>query len=212
MINKLTKNKIIFLIVSVSIFAMVLHSCKAQEKNQETESEEIKINPKAIELNNKAVELIKEMKYDSALVLFYRAIKIDTSYYLPYSNMVGIYLERKQYDSALYASNKVVEVQPDLAEGWTYAGILYDSLGDSLIAKKYYRKSIDIFDERIKNSDKHLLSNQINRAFCLVLLGRTKEGKAELRKLKSAHPDNFGIDELLKIDKEDYIRQITGGE
>ncbi|MFC0879020.1 hypothetical protein ACE01N_20665, partial [Saccharicrinis sp. FJH2] len=181
------------------IFISILQSCKVQH-------EKPVYNPKAIEFNDKAVQLMQRMEYDSALILFNKAIKIDKNYYLPYSNMTGIYLSRKQFDKALQANNKIIKIKPDLAEGWTFAGMLYDKQGDSLKAIKYYKKSIEIFDNRINNPEnkKDLAANRLNRAFSLILLGHEKEGKDEMRKLKSENPDNLMIDEFLKLSKDDY--------
>ncbi|MGI6049197.1 MAG: tetratricopeptide repeat protein, partial [Petrimonas sp.] len=130
MIDNLKITKGIKLIISLLIFITILQSCKGQ-------SEKSNYNPKAIEFNNKAVQLMQQMEYDSALILFYKAIEIDKNYYLPYSNMAEIYLSKKEFDKALQASDKVVEIKPDLAEGWTFAGMLYDRQGDTLTAKKY---------------------------------------------------------------------------
>ncbi len=207
MIEKFKITKTINLIISALIFITILQSCKGQEKKPD-------YNPKAIELNNKAVQLMQRMDYDSALIYFNKAIEIDKSYYVPYSNMTGIYLNKKQFDKALQVSDKVIEIKPDLAEGWSFAGMLYDSQGDSLTANKYYRKSIEIFDDRIKNPEKKkdLTANRLNRAFSLILLGHEKEGKDEMRKLKSENPDDLMIVEFLKLNKEDYIRQMIGNE
>jgi hypothetical protein len=92
--------------------------------------------------------------------------------------------------------------------------MLYDFLGDTLKAKSYYKKSIEIFDQRISNPNKKqdLESNRLNRAFSLILIGKEKVGKEELKKLKSENPDNIMIDEFLKIRKQDYIKQIIGNE
>jgi tetratricopeptide (TPR) repeat protein len=207
MIDNLKIIKGINLTISLLILITILQSCKGQDKKPD-------YNPKAIEFNDKAVQLMQRMEYDSALFLFNKAIEIDKNYYLPYSNMTGIYLSRKQFDKALLASDKVVEIKPDLAEGWTFAGMLYDRQGDSLTAKKYYNKSIEIYDNRINNPEKKndLTVNRLNRAVSLILLGQEVEGKNELRKLKTENPDDLMIDEFLKMNKQDYIRQLINNE
>ncbi|MBN1396687.1 MAG: hypothetical protein JXA06_01520 [Bacteroidetes bacterium] len=195
------------LIISLLIFITILHSCKEQDKKPD-------YDPEAIEFNNKAVRLMQQMDYDSALILFNKAVEIDKNYYLPYSNMTRIFLSRKQFDKALLASDKVTKIKPDLAEKWARAGILYDIQGDSLTAIKYYKKSIEIFDDRIRNSDKEkdLTANRLNRAVSLILVGQEVEGKDEIRKLKAENPDDLLIDEFLKKSKQDYIRQLIKNE
>ena len=207
MIDNFKRTKRIYLIISLLIFITILQSCKGKDKKPD-------YNPKAIEFNNKAVQLMQRMEYDSALILFNKAMALDKNYYLPYSNMTGIFLRKKQFDKALQASDKVIEIKPDLAEGWTFAGMLYDRQGDSLTAIKYYKKSIEIFDDRIKNPEKKrdLTTNRLNRAVSMILLGQEKEGKDELRKLKGENPDDLMIDEFLKMNKHNYIKQLIDNE
>ena len=185
----------------------VFFSCTSQ-------TEKTDYDPKAIELNNKAGEYYQIGEYDSALYYFDKAIELDENYYLPHSNKVNIYLSRKEYKKALNESELVLKKKPDLAEGWTFSGMLYDFWGDTIKAKSYYKKSIEIYDQRISNPDKKqdLESNRLNKAFSLILIGKEKEGKEEFENLKSENPDNIMIDEFLKINKQDYIRQIIGNE
>jgi len=146
------------------------------------------------------------------LILYDKAIELDDTYYLPHSNKISIYVERKQFDKALYESEMVIKKKPDLAEGWVIAGMLYDRQGETEKAKKYYEKSIEIFNNRIANPDKADMNsaNRLNRAFSYILLGQEEKGKAEMTLLKKEEPENIMIDEFLKISKEDYINQIFG--
>jgi tetratricopeptide (TPR) repeat protein len=197
-------------IITISLLTVLIVSCSGQvlEKNY---------NPKAIELNNKACKMMSRVEYDSALILFDQAIKLDKTYYIPHANKISIYTERKQFDKALDESDKVVKIAPDLAEGWAMGGMLHERQGDVETAMKYYRKSIEIFDERIINPDKakYIRANRLNRAVSLILLGRDTEGREELRKLKVEAPDsldNMLIDELLKTSKQEYLRGIFDDE
>lgn len=194
------------LIVTILTFT-IFFSCTRQIENADYDL-------KAIELNNKAGEYYQIGEYDSALYYFDKAIELDENYYLPHSNKVNIYLSRKDYKEALIESELILKKKPDLAEGWIFTGMLYDFLGDTMKAKSYYKKSIEIYDQRISNPDRKqdLESNRLNRALSLILIGKEKEGKEEFKKLKSENPDNIMIGEFLKINKQDYIRQIIGNE
>ncbi|MCB0762665.1 MAG: tetratricopeptide repeat protein [Flavobacteriales bacterium] len=205
MIENFKITKAINLIISFLIFISILQSCNGQDKKPE-------YNPKAIEMNNKAVQYAQTFKEDSALILYDKAIELDDTYYLPHSNKISIYVERKQFDKAVYESEMVIKKKPDLAEGWVFAGMLYDRQGETEKAKKYYEKSIEIFNDRIANPDKTdmISANRLNRAFSYILLGQEEKGKAEMTLLKKEEPENIMIDEFLKISKEDYINQIFG--
>ena len=195
----MTKHYLQFLIY---VF-FILSSCNCQEK--------INVyNPKAIALNNKGVEFIKIQKFDSALIYLDKAIKIDATYYLSYSNKCTIYCTLKDFKNALIVAEKEIEVKPDLAEGWTFAGMLNDKLGDTLSALKYYKKSIEIYNERISNPNKqkYLKANKLNRAISYVLIGQEETGVNEIKKLKKLYPSDTFLDGFLKINKQEYLKEI----
>lgn len=205
MIDNLKTIKRTNLIFYFLIFMTIFQSCSGQDMKPD-------YNPKAIELNNKAVKYAQTFKEDSALILYDMAIELDETYYLPHSNKINIYVSRKQFDKAVYESEMVIKKKPDLAEGWVFAGMLYDRQGDREKAKKYYEKSIDIFNNRIENPAKAnmISANRLNRAFSYILLGQEEKGKAEMTLLKQEEHENIMIDEFLKISKEEYINQIFG--
>jgi tetratricopeptide (TPR) repeat protein len=167
-------------------------------------------NPKAVELNNRGIGWMKRSNPDSAIILFDKAIAIDKTYYLPHSNKIGIYINRKEFDKALAESEMVVQLKPDLAEGWNFTGMLHDGLGDSLAAKKCYRKSIELFDQRISDSQnkEKLFANRLQRAFCLILIGKEKEGKEEMKKLQAEKPNDLITEQFLQMNKRDFINEI----
>ena len=159
-----------------------LSSCKnSKESNQ-------KYNPKAIELNNNAIKLSQNFKKDSALILFNKAIELDKSFYLPHSNKVGIYLERKEYEKALYESEMVIKKKPELAESWFITGLLNEHQGNHKKANINYKKSIKIFTERINNPNKRkdINNNKLNRALSKKFVGDKSyiEDFNELQKIK----------------------------
>ena len=81
------------------LFLYGLTSCKGQaDKNV--------YNPKAVELNNKALEFIKTENYDSALFYLDKSIKADATYYFAYSNKVVVYCTLKDFNKALLVTKK----------------------------------------------------------------------------------------------------------
>lgn len=167
-------------------------------------------NPEAIELNNKACELMKNQMNDSALILLDKATLIDKSYYTAYGNKIEIYCQRKDYLKAIIELENQLKAKPDLAESWTLVGIIYDYQGDTIKAKNYYQESISLYDKRISNENnkENLISNKLNRAVSLILFGNENAGKDELKKLKELNPDKLNIDELLKMSRKDYLKQV----
>jgi tetratricopeptide (TPR) repeat protein len=191
-------------IIILNLTLAITIYCSGQEKKEH-------YNPKAIEMNNKAAKLMQIGKNDSALILFDKAIEIDKTYYLAHSNKIGIYLDKKDLDKALIESEKCLALKPDYVEGWTLAGLLYDTKGKSSKALNCYNKSIELLDKSIADPNKknNIKSNRASRAVSLILMGKETEGKNELRKLKSEYPDMIGLDELLKINKKDYLKLMA---
>ena len=166
--------------------------------------------PLAIEFNNKAVDLMVVQDYDSALFYLNQAIKVDSSYYVAYGNKSSIYCTLKDFRKALVEVQRQISAKPDLAEAWTFGGILFDKLGDTINAILYYKKSIEIFDARIKNTNdkKYLDANKMNRAVSLILMWQEQVGRNEFIKLKESYPHGEFLNELIKLDKKAYINQI----
>lgn len=195
-----------FKFFTLSVILLLLISCSEQKKHEGQGP----YDPKAIELNNRAVVLINQYKNDSALLLLDKAIDIDQSYYMPHSNKVTIYVSQADYKKALRESELSIEKRPDLAEGWTMSGLLNEKLGDTIKAQQYYQKSIDLFEARISDPKKkdQIVANKLSKALSLILIGKEKEGKEELNKLKQENPDNFMIDQFLKINRKEFISQF----
>ena len=181
----------------------VVTQCRCQEKKTA-------YNTKSIELNNIAVQFMGAQKFDSALLYLDKAIEIDANYYVAYGNKSSIYCSLKDLKNALIETQKEIKVKPDLAEAWTFAGMLSDRLGDTLTSMTYYKRSVALFDERIINPSKQefLEANKRNRAISLILMGQEEEGRNELKKLKEAHPDDKFLDDLMNLSKQDYLNQI----
>src|ERR1700730_7272637 len=60
-----------------------------------------KINKKATELYEKAVEKGQDGNYKEAIALLEKAVKIDSRYLEAYLSIAGLYGEMKNYDSAV---------------------------------------------------------------------------------------------------------------
>lgn len=194
-------------LIILNLIWILLASCSGINKKEV-------YNPKAIELNNKAGAQMQKFNNDSALILFDKAIEIDKTYYLPHSSKAAIFIQRKEYDKALVESETVIKIKPDFAEGWAFAGMIHDKLGNTETAMEYYKKSVELFDKQIADPEMKtkVFTNRLNRAFSLILLGQESEAKDEMKKLKDEKPDDKTIDELLKLSKQDYMNQLFKNE
>lgn len=180
-----------------------LISCKhGKEQN-------LKFNPQAIELNNQALKISHNFKYDSAMNLYDQAIALDTNYYFPHLNKIGIYIGLREYDKAIYESELVIRKKPDLAESWFLAGCLIEYQGDNEKAMKYYLTSIDIFTDRINNPDKQkdIKANKLNRALSKKFAGDESFLK-DFDELEKDNEYSFLVDQFKNKSKSEIMDEL----
>lgn len=186
------------------IFALAtIVSCNKQKKG-------IIYDPRAVELNEKAGELMKVHKYDSALIFLDQALRLDKNYLIAYGNKAAIYIELKDFKKALTQVEAQININPNHAEAMSAAGYICDKSGDSIKALDYYKKSIEIYQNRIVNSKDsvQLVNNKINMAYLLIITGQESKGKEELKKFKEAYPNNPLINWFLNMDRKLYLKMI----
>lgn len=161
-------------------------------------------------LNNKGLQFMMKDKQDSALIMYDSAVKADPAYYTAYTNKCSLYCGLKDFKNALIAIKKAIEIKPDLAEAWTFAGMISDHIGDSAGASKFYLHSLEIYNARIANpgKKKYLKANKLNRAISYILLGEKEKGESELKQLKAEYPSDSSLDEILNVTKEEYLKEI----
>lgn len=106
---------------------------------------------------------------DTVLFELNRAIDIDSSNYVFYTNKATVLSLLNQDTNAIKALEKATKIKPNFAENLMYLGLLNESIGADSIANSWYSQAINAYDERIEN-DQSIVSNKINRAYLLFLL------------------------------------------
>ena len=194
-------------LIVLSTLSITFQSCKKQKK-------EIVYNPKAIEMYNKAFSYEISDKKDSALIFYDKAIALDKTYYVPHTNKALIYAYKNQYEKAIFETEMVIKKKPDLAESFVYLGLLYDKIGKTEKAKKNYEKSIDLFNDRIENTEdeRESLLNRSNRAISYFLIGKEDLGKAEMIKISKEDVTYTILDNYLKFNKKDFMDEIFNND
>ena len=190
-------------LIKFSFLILILASCSKNDKNAN-------FNPDAVKLNDEAVELGNLHKYDSAIVVFDKAIALDSTYYLAYGNKAAVYSAMKEYKKALFEVERQVKAKPDFAEGWISAATLSDKTGDSIKAKIYYQKSLDLYNQRISDPamKSYLIESRMNKDFLLIQLGRDKEAKADLEKIKKDYPEIKTVDAFLNMTRKSFLLSL----
>ncbi|MCJ1258401.1 Hsp90 cochaperone [Lignoscripta atroalba] len=84
-----------------------------------------------------------EKKFEEAIEKFTKAIEIEPSNHVLYSNRSGAYASLKNFDKALEDAEKTTEIKPDWAKGWGRKGTALHGTGDLVGAN-------DAFEEALK--------------------------------------------------------------
>lgn len=92
-------------------------------------------------LGNKA---IAEKKFDEAVEHFTKAIEIDPSNHVLYSNRSAAYASKKDYKNALTDAEKTTELKPDWPKGWGRKGAALHGLGDLVGANDAYEEGLKL--------------------------------------------------------------------
>jgi tetratricopeptide (TPR) repeat protein len=188
-----------FIILTITTF--LTFSCNSLTKEN--------YKKEAIELNNRAIELMVSNS-DSALLLLNKATVIDETYYVAHNNKVNIYISNGDFDQAIHSAKKGVKAKPDLVEAVTILGMLYDYTGQTDKANEQYQKAIDLYNIQLTISEKDKKENRLNRAHSFLLLGNKAEGQKELQQLLIENPDDFTIEMLVDFDKDRYLNDLFG--
>lgn len=167
-------------------------------------------DPQAVELNNKALELINQDQLDSALLVYDQSIKTDKTYYFPHIGKSIIYMRKKDWNKAFEETQQAIKKKPDYAEGYQTLGLIADAKGDSIEAKEYYNKAIKKFDERIKSSNDSnaLRSNRFNKITTLILLNETQKAENEIEEFKRANPSDGLIESISALSRDSILYMI----
>ncbi len=116
--------------------------------------------------------LQKQGMYDEALEQFKKAQDVDPEFAQVYYRLATLYRDTQQFDSALHHYNKAFELAPaDEAIYHFYLGSVSESKGDTADALSHYDKALALNNE--------LPEAHLNKALCLLLVGKFKEGWAE---------------------------------
>jgi tetratricopeptide (TPR) repeat protein len=178
--------KIVFFLVALSM------SCKS-DNNKANE-----FDPIAVSINDIAMQKYQdyilgyredEEVLDTVLFELNRAIDIDSSNYVFYTNKATVLSLLNQDTNAIKALEKATKIKPNFAENLMYLGLLNESIGADSIANSWYSQAINAYDERIEN-DQSIVSNKINRAYLLFFTEGKERALKAFEIVKLEHPDS----------------------
>jgi tetratricopeptide (TPR) repeat protein len=177
---------------------------------------QIPYKPKAIELNNKAVDMYQKSWRDvtiayKVLRLYDEAIKVDSLYIIAYMNKAKLLCELGRRRAALKVFDRVAKVHSESPGYWSMGGYILEKMGRKKEAKKRYLLDIAKCDTIIKNfPDSLTVDTKICRANLLIFLKGKEEGIHEYEKIAAEYPENELVIAQRKIfynfDRKNFIK------
>ena len=194
-------NKIVLLIFSIIIF-----SCSNNGKP----------SPRAIHLNDKAMEILmengdmSEEQIDEGLRLLDEATTIEPDYQLAYWNKMSFLFKKKDYNRLLETNQ---EVQRLMKEPEPYLlvqkGMIYEIKGDSSKSKLLYKKGIALYDSIISVDTSKGFDYKVLYLDVLTMANQGERAKKEFEKLKIKFPEKEFIEHFELRSKEKLLEEIT---
>ena len=176
------------------------------------------IHPEAVKLNNKIIELSPYLDNpDScrkAIAYLDQATTIDSNYFLGYYNKLIFLYPLKQYEKAVFAVNNCIRLKPGAHDLYLTGGVLYEKIGNKILAKRYFEKSLAIVSSVLDTMEVNSLNYEmlsINKGINLIMLGQDKRGrdiiKAMYERQKEPHMQEMAL-LFLNKGKEELIETM----
>lgn len=184
-----------------------------------SENDPKKIDPKAMEYNNQAMDLFFDAQFSSkkianesfekSLNLINIAIELDPHYTLAYINKAKTLSKLGLYKDAIESLNIVRDIDPNNIESITLQGFYYEKSGDMNKANENYKAAISAYNIAIEENEDNL--NYItNRIFLLAFTEGKDKAYNEIKKVKEKHPNNSTVNilenKILRFERVEFIR------
>ncbi|MEO6852134.1 MAG: hypothetical protein ABI166_15940 [Mucilaginibacter sp.] len=172
----------------------------------------------SLQMQDQQMGLAKYGSMDSVkkvqIALLNRATKIDSNYFLGYWNKFPIQYALKQYANALATGKEMLRLKPKDTIVQFLVGKIYDQMGDTVIAKVYYKGYL-IYCERkldtMSRSSKQRSLVEFEKALVLILLNQPQKGHDILNKLYK-QADDWDKDRYLvymRLKRADMLKDTS---
>ncbi|RKO90553.1 hypothetical protein BDK51DRAFT_17541, partial [Blyttiomyces helicus] len=98
----------------------------------------------AVDLKTQGNAAFSSGDFKTAIELFSKAIELDPSNHVLYSNRSASYASLKEYQKAADDAEKTVQIKPDWAKGYSRKGAALHGLGDLDAAAAAYQEGLKI--------------------------------------------------------------------
>lgn len=83
-------------------------------------------------------------KYDEAIASYTRAIELDSTNAVFYSNRAAAYISKQDFNSAIADAERAIEIDPKFVRAYSRLGHAHYSLGDYSLAAAAYRRGLTV--------------------------------------------------------------------
>lgn len=173
-------------------------------------------NPKAIELNNRAMDIysINVGNPDStkkAIQLLDAAITLDSTYYVAYGNKSTILCGLGDEVGSLEVLKKILSIDSSILELKMGMGFMLEKMGKLNEANIIYKSVLHSYDQKIKlEPNNHNL--KLDRAFIILFTEGKDKGILEYKQLAIKYREIEGKklqeDLFISFDRADYINSF----
>ncbi|WDF55426.1 hypothetical protein [Mucilaginibacter sp. KACC 22063] len=173
-------------------------------------------NPKAVAMQKQAIQLLSDndkSNDDHALALLNKAITLDPSYADLYSTREDLYIERKDYASAMANLNKLISLVPDRPEPVLEKGQLLEKLGKANEANDYYLDAVDKFQQLLlsmSSNDDEYISVKLGYAVSLIMVNRNTDARSIINDVLKREPSSETAKRLKYASRPQIFDSIFG--
>ncbi len=133
---------------------------------------------------------LRERKITGVLYLkaanyYQKAIACDSNNIDALRDLVQSYYKLGSNNLALSVVNKLLLIKPNYVEAITAKGFILERTGDRQEADNLYKRVIRMYSQSVNKT----YSDDINKAFLIMMLYGKKKGLGELYKMKTKYPN-----------------------
>ena len=136
-----------------------------------------------------------------AISLLDKATTIDSNYFLGYYNKLIFYYQLKQFDKAILTNNKLLQLRPNAYDLYMTGGMLYEQIGDTVAAKTYFSKSLNICNsvlDTMNRQNRYFVTVRTNQAINLIMLNDSTKANKIFKDLYESLPEDLEFDNVEK--------------
>ncbi|HEY9003351.1 MAG TPA: hypothetical protein VIM89_18490 [Mucilaginibacter sp.] len=152
-----------------------------------------KLSDSALMLEATQPSLDAESLYEKKIELINQAIKIDSNYFLAYSDRFMVEFEHKKYNEAILTGKQMIRIEPTNPDLEIDVGGVCENNNDTSSAIQHYKQGLAKYNrilDTISVKNKKRSEYEAGRAIAFILLGDEQKGRTLLKELYDKATDD----------------------